>query len=77
MSDEEGEVIDITAVEVEEYPDTRPVHWADGSFDSMAMGVVDDHPSLAYFTKCGVQVGTDDPIRVTDNGDDVTCLECA
>ena len=76
MADDDN-VIDIEAVEAEEYPDTRPIHWADGSLDSMKTGEIDGQRVLAFFTKCGVQVGTDDPIRVTDNSDDVTCLECA
>jgi hypothetical protein len=76
------DVVDIEAVDPavpdlpDEPEDDRPVHFADGAYENMAMGVVDEQPSLAHFTKCGLQVGDETSIRVTDNTDDVTCEAC-
>ena len=78
MAKKDDNVIDITLVEDEPQPqDDRPVHWADGAYEGMKMGKVDGLPSLSHFTRCGIQVGTDDPIRITDNPDNVTCEGCA
>lgn len=73
MADTQEEVLAAEPVDV---ADDRPVHWSDGSASAMAMGEVDEQPSLAHFTKCGLQMGLDE-LRVTDNPDDLTCPDCA